>query len=78
MHTPVLLMVAGQDRIVLNHGAQEFCARLAASRPGAGCGGPGGAPVVIAGAEHEVLIERDDLRQQAMGRALSFLQQAGH
>lgn len=77
VRTPLLLMVAGQDQIVLNHGAQQFCERLAASRPGAGCGGPGGGPVVIAGAEHELLIERDELRQQAMGLALGFLQQAG-
>lgn len=77
VRTPVLLMVAGQDKIVLNHGAEQFCQRLAASRPGAGCGGPDGGPVVIAGAEHEMLIERDELRQQAMGRALAFLRQAG-
>ena len=75
--TPVLVMVAGQDRIVLNHGAMQFCQRLAAARPGAGCGGPDGGPVVVPGAEHEMLIERDVLRQQAMGRALGFLRQAG-
>lgn len=75
--TPVLVMVAGQDQIVLNHGAMQFCQRLVADRPGAGCGGPDGGPVVVAGAEHEMLIERDALRQQAMGRALGFLQQAG-
>jgi len=76
--TPVLVLVAGQDKIVLNHGAAQFCQRLAAARPGAGCGGPDGGPVVVAGAEHEMLIERDALRQQAMGRALGFLRQAGH
>ena len=75
--TPVLVLVAGQDKIVLNHGAVQFCRRLVAARPGAGCGGPEGGPVVVAGAEHEMLIERDALRQQAMGRALAFLQQAG-
>ena len=75
--TPVLVLVAGQDKIVLNHGAVQFCQRLAAGRPGAGCGGPDGGPVVVTGAEHEMLIERDALRQQAMGRALAFLQQAG-
>lgn len=75
--TPVLVLVAGQDKIVLNHGAVQFCLRLVAARPGAGCGGPEGGPVVVAGAEHEMLIERDALRQQAMGRALAFLQQAG-
>ena len=75
--TPVLVLVAGQDKIVLNHGAVQFCQRLAAARPGAGCGGPDGGPVVVPGAEHEMLIERDALRQQAMGRALGFLRQAG-
>jgi lysophospholipase len=75
--TPVLVMVAGQDQIVLNHGAMQFCQRLSAARPGAGCGGPDGGPVVVAGAQHEMLIERDPLRQQAMGRALQFLRQAG-
>ncbi len=75
--TPVLVLVAGQDKIVLNHGAMQFCQRLAAARPGAGCGGADGGPVVVAGAEHEMLIERDALRQQAMGRALGFLRQAG-
>ena len=75
--TPVMLLVAGQDKIVLNHGAAQFCQRLAAARPGAGCGGPDGGPVVIGGAEHEMLIERDALRGQAMGRALAFLRQAG-
>lgn len=75
--TPVMVLVAGQDKIVLNHGAAQFCQRLAAARPGAGCGGPDGGPVVIGGAEHEMLIERDALRGQAMGRALAFLRQAG-
>jgi len=77
VRTPLLLMVAGSDQIVLNHGAVQFCQRLVAARPGAGCGGPGGAPVVIAGAQHELLVERDELRSQALGQALAFLQQAG-
>ncbi len=75
--TPVLVLVAGQDQIVLNHGARQFCQRLAAARPGAGCGGPDGAPMVVEGAQHEMLIERDALRGQALGRALDFLRQAG-
>jgi lysophospholipase len=75
VRTPLLLMVAGSDQIVRNHGAVQFCQRLAAA--GAGCGGPDGGPVVVDGAQHEMLIERDALRQQALGRALAFLQQAG-
>jgi lysophospholipase len=72
VRTPLLLVVAGNDRIVLNDGAATFCRRLATARPGAGCGGPDGGPVVVPGAHHELLIERDDLRAQAMGAALDF------
>ena len=77
VQTPLLLMVAGDDSIVLNRGAAVFCQRLASSRPGAGCGGPDGGPVVIAGAKQELLIERDALRDLAMGQALAFLAQQG-
>ena len=77
VQTPLLLLVAGGDRIVLNDGAASFCQRLAAARPGPACGGPDGGPVVIADARHELLIERDALRSQAMGRALGFLAQQG-
>ncbi|MES2718041.1 MAG: alpha/beta fold hydrolase [Pseudomonadota bacterium] len=77
VQTPLLLMVAGGDRIVLNDGAASFCQRMAAAHPGAGCGGPDGGPVVIPGAEHELLIEGDARRSQAMGQALAFLAQHG-
>ncbi len=77
VQTPLLLLVAGGDRIVLNDGAVSFCQRLAAARPDAGCGGPDGGPVVIAGAQHELLIEGDARRSQAMGQALAFLAQQG-
>jgi lysophospholipase len=72
--TPLLVTIAGQDQIVLNHGAIQLCQRLAAR--GAGCGGPAGGPVLIEGARHEMLIERDALRSQVLGRALGFLDQA--
>jgi lysophospholipase len=72
VQTPLRVIVASGDQIVLNHGAETFCRRLSEARPGAGCGGPGGAPLVVDGAEHELLIERDALRNQAMGLALDF------
>lgn len=72
VRTPLRVIVARGDQIVLNHGAETFCRRLSEARPGAGCGGPGGAPLVVDGAEHELLIERDALRNQAMGLALDF------
>jgi lysophospholipase len=70
--TPLRVIVAGADRIVLNSGAETFCRQLAAARPGAGCGGPGGGPLVVDGARHELLIETDALRSQAVGLALDF------
>lgn len=70
--TPLRVIVAGGDRIVLNSGAEAFCRRLADARPGAGCGGPGGGPLVVDGAQHELLIETDALRSRAMGLALDF------
>jgi len=71
--TPLRVIVAGDDRIVLNSGAETFCRRLAEARPGAGCGGPGGGPLVVEGAQHELLVETDALRQRAMGLAVDFL-----
>ena len=70
--TPVLVMVAGADGIVHNPGAEAFCRQLRRGPLAAGCGGPGGAPLVVPGAKHEMLIERDDLRSQALGQALAF------
>jgi lysophospholipase len=69
---PLLLMVAGKDSIVHNGGARSFCDKLRQSRPGAGCGGPDGGPVVIEDARHEIYIERDPARQQALQAALAF------
>lgn len=73
--TPLLVMIARQDQIVLSHGATQLCQRLAAG--GAGCGGPAGGPVLIEGAQHETLMQRDALRGQALSRALAVLQQPG-
>lgn len=69
---PLRVLVAGEDRIVHPDGPAEFCAKLRAARPGAGCGGPGGAPIVIEGAAHELFIESDPMRQRALGEALRF------
>ena len=71
--TPLRVIVAGNDQIVRNSGAEAFCRRLAETRPGAGCGGPGGGPLKVGGAQHELLIESDALRSRAMGLALDFV-----
>lgn len=71
--TPTLVLVAGGDRIVHPDGAQAFCAALktaASPAVAAGCGGPEGGPLVVPGAEHELFIERDALREQALQAVL--------
>ena len=51
--TPILIVAAGADRVTDCAAAERFAARLRAGRI-----------VVIEGAEHEILIERQVLRQQ--------------
>lgn len=73
VRTPTLVLVAGADSIVRAQGAEAFCSALKGSaRPeaAAGCGGPGGGPLVVPGARHELLIERDELRQPALSAVL--------
>lgn len=56
---PLLLLQAGDDKVVLNEPQNAFCARENAE------GKPvcdGGAPVVIDGARHELLFESDEYR----------------
>lgn len=70
VRTPIRVFVAGADQIVHEEGATEFCANLSPKL--GGCGGSGGKPVVVAGAQHELFIELDGLRKQALEPALSF------
>lgn len=66
--TPLLLLQASEDRVVDNRSQQAFCqAMTQAGRP---C--EGGKPLVIKGARHEILFERDALRAQALDATLRF------
>ena len=51
--TPTLIVASGADRVTDTGAAERFARRL-----------PGGKIIVIDGAEHEILIERDPLRDQ--------------
>ncbi len=53
IHTPLLILMAGRDRIVVNQAIRRFSADL-----------PNCRLVVIEGARHEILQERDALRSQ--------------
>lgn len=53
VHVPVLMVAAGNDRIVSSLAIEQLAARLKA-----------GAQIVLAGARHELLQERNELREQ--------------
>lgn len=68
IQTPVLLLQAGEDKIVDNRSQDLFCDAMAAA--GHPCAG--GKPRVIAGARHEILFERDDMRAEALDAIVAF------
>ena len=51
--TPILIIAAGADRVVDTAAAERFASRL-----------PAGRIIVIEGAQHEIMIERDVVRAQ--------------
>ena len=59
---PLLMLQAGQDRIVKLRAQDRFCRRAPHCRK-----------VLIPGAKHEILIERDDTREQAIAGIKDFL-----
>lgn len=64
---PVMVIVAGEDTIVHNEGADKFC------RQRKGCNGTAdGKPLVVRAARHELMIERDPARGQALRAAMEF------
>ena len=66
--TPLLLLQAGDDKVVDNRSQDLFCAAmLAAGHP---CGG--GQPWVIKGARHEILFEKDAMRAEALHAIVDF------
>ncbi|MEM6052893.1 lysophospholipase L2 [Erwinia sp. P7711] len=66
--TPLLLLQAGEDKVVDNQAQNLFCqAMIAAGQP---C--EGGKPQVIAGARHEILFEKDSMRAEALEAIVAF------
>jgi lysophospholipase len=53
IHVPILVFVCGRDRIVSSHAAERFAQRLQVA-----------SVIEIPGAKHELLMERDELREQ--------------
>jgi lysophospholipase len=69
--TPILLLQAGEDRVVDNRSHSAFCQAM--SDAGHPC--EGGKPWVIKGARHEILFERDAMRAEALNAILHFFAQ---
>lgn len=69
--TPILLLQAGEDRVVDNRSHLAFCQALSAT--GHPC--EGGKPWLINGSRHEILFERDAIRAEALNVILRFFAQ---
>jgi lysophospholipase len=68
--TPLLLLQAGDDKVVDNRSQDLFCAAMQAA--GHPC--EGGKPYVIAGARHEILFEKDAMRAEALHAIVNFFE----
>src|SRR5581483_8235129 len=60
--TPLLTLASGADRVVLTTAAEGFAARLKT-----------GEAIVIRGARHELLMESDIYREQALAALNAFI-----
>lgn len=66
--TPLLVLQAGADKVVDNRAQDLFCqAMTTAGQP---C--EGGKPLVINGARHEILFEKDSMRAEALDAIVAF------
>ncbi|KQO75960.1 alpha/beta fold hydrolase [Rhizobium sp. Leaf262] len=68
IRTNVLIIQAGDDRLVKASGQRKFCTLLNAARPGA-C-----RLIRLDGAKHELLIERDEYRQVVLDEMIDFFE----
>ena len=66
VHTPVLMLASGNDTVVDSRAIEELAMQLKA-----------GAQIVIDGAKHEIMQERDGLREQAWAAFDAFIPGGG-
>jgi len=69
---PILVTQSGADTIVDNEAQNEFCQQLHQINP-LSC--PDGKPKVVKDALHELFIEQDSMRNQAISNVLSWFKQ---
>lgn len=68
--TPMMILQAEEDQVVDNQAQNAFCE--ARRRAGFPCEGT--APNVIAGARHEILFEKDDMRARALNLIVRYFE----
>ncbi|UDQ80038.1 lysophospholipase L2 [Erwinia rhapontici] len=66
--TPLLLLQAADDKVVDNRAQDLFCQTMVAA--GQPC--EGSKPMIIDGARHEILFEKDSMRSEALEAILAF------
>ncbi|WP_448212658.1 alpha/beta fold hydrolase [Colwellia sp. MEBiC06753] len=72
LKTPTLVLQAGSDTVVDNSAQDQFCQQL---HQNFSYSCPGGKPIVIKGARHEILFEIDSYRQQGLDQILAWFTQ---
>ncbi len=70
--TPILVLQAGQDKIIKNQAQNDFCQQLQQLQPQS-C--PNGKPLIIADAYHELFFESDVYREQALEAVIQWFEQ---
>ena len=72
LSTPIIVLQASEDSVVDNQAQNYFCQRLNQLQPQS-C--PKGKPTVIDGAYHELFIESDTMREQALKQIVLWFEQ---
>lgn len=72
LSTPLIVLQAGQDKIVDNHAQDKFCQQLNDHYPYS-C--DQGTPIAISGAKHELFFEQDQYRDIAIKNTLQWFSQ---
>jgi len=70
--TPIQVLQASEDSIIDNQAQNDFCQQLHQLQPQS-C--PNAKPIVIEGAYHELFIESDNMRGQALSQILAWFKQ---
>ena len=69
--TPIAVLQAGEDTVIDNQAQNDFCMQLHQKQPQSCMQGK---PIVIEGAYHELFIESDAMREQALSAIVNWFE----